>query len=103
MPVVRLLIGIVVVLGLTWVLFMAALILFKPKGINFAEAKRLVPHIVRLLRALAGDRDLPPSVRRRLTCCWRTSPRLSTWSRTSSLLGQYAAATPQSLSAPPDR
>ncbi len=65
-PVVRLLIGIVVVFGLTWVLFMAALILFTPKGINFAEAKRLVPHIVRLLRALAGDRDLPPSVRRRL-------------------------------------
>ncbi|HVE47361.1 MAG TPA: DUF1232 domain-containing protein [Acidimicrobiales bacterium] len=65
-PVVRLLIGIVVVFGLTWVMFVAALILFKPKGINFAEAKRLVPDICRLLRSLAGDRDLPPSVHRRL-------------------------------------
>lgn len=65
-PVVRLLIGIVVVFGLTWALFIAALILFRPKGINLADAKRLVPDIVRLLRALVGDRDLPPSVRRRL-------------------------------------
>lgn len=62
----RLLIGIVMVLGAAWALALGALVLCRPKGIDFAEAKRLVPDIVRLLRALARDRGLPPSVRRRL-------------------------------------
>lgn len=65
-PGVRLLIGIFVAVALTWALFVAALVVLKPKGIDFTEAKRLVPDIVRLLRALAGDRDLPPGVRGRL-------------------------------------
>ena len=66
MPIVRPLIGIVLALGLTWVVFVAVLVLVKPKGIDFAEAKRLVPDLVRLLRALAADPDVPPGVRRRL-------------------------------------
>ncbi|HUP86907.1 MAG TPA: DUF1232 domain-containing protein [Acidimicrobiales bacterium] len=66
MVIVRLLIGIVIALALTWAVFVAALVVFKPKGIDFKEAKRLVPDLVRLLRALAADPDLPPGVRRRL-------------------------------------
>lgn len=64
--VVRLVVGVVAALALTWVLFMGALVIFRPKGISFSEAKRLVPDIVRLLRALAGDNTLPKAVRRRL-------------------------------------
>lgn len=66
MLIVRLLIGIVIALALTWAVFVAALVVFKPNGIDFKEAKRLVPDLVRLLRALAADSDLPPGVRRRL-------------------------------------
>lgn len=64
--VVRVVVGVVAALALTWVLFMGALVIFRPKGISFSEAKRLVPDIVRLLRALAGDNTLPKAVRRRL-------------------------------------
>ena len=66
MPVLRVLVGISIALGLTWAVFLTALVVLKPKGIDFNEAKRLVPDLVRLLRALAGDRNLPPGLRRRL-------------------------------------
>jgi uncharacterized membrane protein YkvA (DUF1232 family) len=62
----RSLLGIVIALGLTWAVFVGALVVFKPRGIDFEEAQRVVPDLVRLLRALAGDQDLPPGVRRRL-------------------------------------
>lgn len=65
-PLVRLLVGIAVAVGLGWVLFVTAIMIFRPKGINFADAKRLVPDIVRLLKALVADPDLPSAVRRRL-------------------------------------
>lgn len=66
MLVLRLLVGIVVASGLSWIFFVVALVIFQPKGINFAEAKRLVPDIIRLLKRLVTDRDLAPGVRRRL-------------------------------------
>ena len=66
MLIVRSIGGIVVALGLTWAVFVAALVIFRPKGIDLQEAKRLVPDLVRLLRALAADSDLPAGVRRRL-------------------------------------
>lgn len=62
----RILIGVAMTLALTWAVFVAALVVLKPKGIDFNEAKRLVPDLARLLRALEGDRDLPRGVRKRL-------------------------------------
>ena len=53
-------------MGLTWLVFVLALVVFKPKGIDFGEAKRLVPDLVRLVRALAADDEVPSGVRRRL-------------------------------------
>jgi uncharacterized membrane protein YkvA (DUF1232 family) len=58
--------GIVLALGATWIIFVLALVIFRPKGISLSEARRLVPDIVRLLRALASDSTLPLGVRRRL-------------------------------------
>ncbi len=55
------------VLLVTWGLFMVVLLAFRPRGISFSEAKRLVPDIMRLLRALRSDPTLPSGVRRRLT------------------------------------
>lgn len=56
----------VVVLVLTWVAFVIVLAVARPHGIDLAESKRLVPDVLRLLRALAGDNTLPRSVRWRL-------------------------------------
>ena len=53
-------------MALTWVLLVGALVLLRPRGIDLREAKRFVPDVVRLLRALAADRSLPRRVRRRL-------------------------------------
>ena len=66
MLVLRLLIGIALTLALTWAFFVVVLVLLKPKGIDLREAKRFVPDVVRLLRALAADPSLPRGVRRRL-------------------------------------
>ena len=66
MLVLRLLIGIALTLALTWAFFVVVLVLLKPRGIDLREAKRFVPDVVRLLRALAADPSLPRGVRRRL-------------------------------------
>ena len=63
----RLVIGVVIALAITWVLFLLALVLLRPKGMSVAEAKRIVPDTVRLLRSLARDPTLPKGVRRRLS------------------------------------
>lgn len=62
----QVLLGVLAALALTWVVFIAVLVVFRPRGISFSEAKRLVPDVVRLLRSLAADSTLPPGVRRRL-------------------------------------
>ena len=66
MVVLQVLIAILLALGLTWAVFVVVLVVFRPKGINLSEAKRLVPDIIGLLRALASDSTLPRGVRRRL-------------------------------------
>lgn len=66
MAVLQVLVGIVLALAATWTVFILALVIFRPKGISLTEAKRLVPDIIRLLRALASDSTLPSGVRRRL-------------------------------------
>lgn len=60
------LLGVLAALALTWVVFVAVLVIFRPRGIGFSEAERLVPDIVRLLRSLAADPTLPKGGRRRL-------------------------------------
>jgi uncharacterized membrane protein YkvA (DUF1232 family) len=64
--VLRIAIGIVAALALTWVVFLVVLAVSRPKGIDLREAKRLVPDVARLLRSLALDETVPPGVRRRL-------------------------------------
>jgi uncharacterized membrane protein YkvA (DUF1232 family) len=62
----RWLVGVVVALAATWVVFVVALALLRPRGIDLREAKRFVPDVARLVRRLAGDASLPRGVRRRL-------------------------------------
>ena len=66
MPLVRVVGLTAVVLVVVWVAFMLVLVIARPRGVSLGEAKRLVPDIVRLLRALMGDAALPRGVRRRL-------------------------------------
>ena len=49
-----------------WVALVAALWLARPDEGSVREALRLLPDVVRLVRRLAGDRDLPRGVRVRL-------------------------------------
>lgn len=58
--------GLVAALALTWATFIVALVVLRPKGIDYSEAKRLGPDVLGLLRALAMDPTLPRTVRRRL-------------------------------------
>jgi uncharacterized membrane protein YkvA (DUF1232 family) len=51
---------------LCYVLLLVTLIVARPKGARFADALRLLPDIVVLLRRLAADRGLPRGVRVRL-------------------------------------
>ncbi len=49
-----------------WLALLIALLLIRPKGALLAEAVRLLPDLVRLLRRLAADKTLPRGVRIRL-------------------------------------
>jgi len=62
----EIIIGIVLTLAVSWVAFVVALMVFRPRGIDLAEARRLVPDLVRLLRDLGRDPSLPSGVRRRI-------------------------------------
>jgi uncharacterized membrane protein YkvA (DUF1232 family) len=62
----RLVVGIVITLAITWALFLVVLAVLRPKGMNLSEAKRLVPDVARLIRDLANDKALPTGLRRRL-------------------------------------
>jgi uncharacterized membrane protein YkvA (DUF1232 family) len=64
--VLRVVVGLAVSLGLAWLVFLSVLALWRPRGVDLAEAKRLVPDIVRLARTLGSDRSVPRGVRRRL-------------------------------------
>ena len=64
--VVRIGLGILASLALAWVVFLVVLLAWRPRGMDLAEAKRLVPDIVRLVRAIAGDDEVPRTARRRL-------------------------------------
>jgi uncharacterized membrane protein YkvA (DUF1232 family) len=61
-----LLIGAGTALLLAWVALIVALVLARPRGALLREALRLLPDVLRLIRRLAADPDLPSGVRIRL-------------------------------------
>ena len=61
-----LLIGAGTALLLAWVALVVVLMLARPRGGLLAEALRLLPDVLRLIRRLAPDPDLPRGVRIRL-------------------------------------
>jgi uncharacterized membrane protein YkvA (DUF1232 family) len=50
-------------LMIVWVTIVAMLFLTRPSSASLAQAIRLLPALIRLLRRLAGDRSLPRGVR----------------------------------------
>jgi len=58
-----LIVAIVVSLLATWLLLILLLWLIRPKGVPARELLRLVPDVVRLIRALITDRGVPNDVR----------------------------------------
>jgi len=64
--VIRVLLGVGVALLLAWLALLAALLLARPSGGLPAQALRLLPDVLRLLRRLAGDSTLPKAVQLRL-------------------------------------
>ena len=61
-----LLIGAGTALLLAWLALVVALVLARPRGALLTEALRLLPDVLRLIRRLAADPDLPRGVRIRL-------------------------------------
>ena len=61
-----LLIGAGTALLLAWLALFVALVLARPRGALLTEALRLLPDVLRLIRRLAADPDLPRGVRIRL-------------------------------------
>ncbi len=62
----RIWIGLGVGLLATWLVLVAALWVARPRGAVLAEALRLLPDTLRMLRGLATDRDVPVGARVRL-------------------------------------
>jgi uncharacterized membrane protein YkvA (DUF1232 family) len=61
-----LLVGAGAALLLAWAALVVALVLARPRGALLTEALRLLPDVLRLIRRLAADPDLPRGVRIRL-------------------------------------
>ena len=61
-----LLISIAAALLLAWLALVIALALVCPRGSTLAEALRLLPDVLRLIRRLAADKTIPRGVRIRL-------------------------------------
>ena len=59
-------IGVAGALLLAWLALVIALIVVRPKGPLLRESLRLLPDVLRLIRRLAADPDLPRGVRIRL-------------------------------------
>ncbi|MBB3663060.1 MULTISPECIES: YkvA family protein [Prauserella salsuginis group] len=60
------LIGVGAALAVAWVALIVVLVIVRPRGGLLREALRLLPDVLRLVRRLAADRDLPRGVRVRL-------------------------------------
>jgi len=63
---VAVLIAVVVALVGAWLALVIALAVARPDGATVTDALKVLPDTVRLVRRLAADPDLPPSVRRTL-------------------------------------
>ncbi|ASR37199.1 hypothetical protein BAY61_21840 [Prauserella marina] len=61
-----LVIGLAVVLLLAWLALVVVLIVSRPGGGLLREALRVLPDVLRLIRGLATDKELPRGVRVRL-------------------------------------
>jgi uncharacterized membrane protein YkvA (DUF1232 family) len=61
-----LLLGIAAALAVTWLALLVTLAIVRPRGGLLREALRLLPDVLRLVRRLAADPDLPRGVRVRL-------------------------------------
>ncbi|MBY8850310.1 YkvA family protein [Saccharothrix longispora] len=59
-------VGVATGLLLAWLALVAVLVLVRPRGALLREALRLLPDLLRLVRRLAADRDLPRGVRVRV-------------------------------------
>jgi uncharacterized membrane protein YkvA (DUF1232 family) len=64
--VLRIVLGLLVALALAWLIFVAFLVVVRPRGMNLKEARRFVPDLARLLRDLSRDPAASRKVRRRL-------------------------------------
>jgi uncharacterized membrane protein YkvA (DUF1232 family) len=62
----KVLIGVGTALLASWLALIVGLLLVRPKGNRLAEAVRILPDLLRLLRGLAADSTLPRGVRVRL-------------------------------------
>ena len=62
-----LIVGVCVGLAASYLGLLGALLMARPKGKLLGEAVRLLPDVLRLLRRLAGDGDVPWAVRLRLS------------------------------------
>jgi uncharacterized membrane protein YkvA (DUF1232 family) len=63
---VRIIVGVLVGLGVTWLALVAFLAVARPRGGLLKEALKLLPDVLRLLKDLALDGTLPRGVRVRL-------------------------------------
>jgi uncharacterized membrane protein YkvA (DUF1232 family) len=61
-----LLLGIAAALAVTWLALIVTLAIVRPRGGRLHQALRLLPDVLRLVRRLAADPDLPRGVRVRL-------------------------------------
>ncbi|WP_433074632.1 YkvA family protein [Dactylosporangium sp. CA-052675] len=62
----RALAGLAIALVVVWLALVVVLLVAKPDKVRLREALRLLPDLLRLLRRLAADPDLPRGVRVRL-------------------------------------
>ena len=60
------LIGVGIGLAASWLVLVIGLLLVRPRGRLLAEAVRILPDVLRLLRRLAADSTMPRGVRIRL-------------------------------------
>lgn len=68
----RVLLGVLVALAATWAVLILVLVVFRPHGISLLEAKRRVPDILRLVRALGQDSPAEQRAAQIWGCCSST-------------------------------
>jgi uncharacterized membrane protein YkvA (DUF1232 family) len=69
-------VAVVISLLVLWALLIAVLLIVRPRDVSMREVVRLIPDVLRLVRALLGDGSAPRSVRIALAILvvWLVSP-----------------------------